>query len=116
MADDFTNPLPEPPVPGTIPPLFVASAHAAVQAGAITLGPMPFNIAAATYVAKGVFKFDFIAPLNDANYTAFISCGAAAELADGQRPDTFTINTYVGGGGAAHDPKYIDFQIWRVQV
>src|SRR4051812_40593627 len=112
VPDPYAPPV-QPPA-GSVAPKMVAAAHADIRNGAITLAGAPFNIASAAYVSKGVFRFTFINPLADANYGAMITAGAAAELAAGQAADSFTINVYVGGGGAAHDPKALDFQIFKV--
>ncbi|WP_063685504.1 hypothetical protein [Bradyrhizobium stylosanthis] len=111
VPDPYVPP-PE-PQPGMVAPVIVASAHATIKSSAISLAGQPFNIATATYTGKGVFAFTFINALPDANYTAMITSDSVAELADGRTAAGFTINTYTGGGGAAHDPKSIDFQIFR---
>jgi hypothetical protein len=108
--------LPPQPAPGSIAPMVVASAHADIAIGSVTLGPNPFNITNPIYVSKGVYKFSFINPLPDENYGASITCSAAAELADGQTMRTFTINTGTGDTFTPKDVRKIDFQIFRVPV
>ncbi|WP_128941075.1 hypothetical protein [Bradyrhizobium zhanjiangense] len=105
---------PPQPEPGSIPPTLVASAHAAVSGGAITVGAGAFNIASATYQSKGVFDFAFINALPDANYTAMITSQGVAELTN-PAPGGFTISVLNNvQAGTPHDPKSIDFQIYRV--
>jgi hypothetical protein len=106
-----------PPViaPGTTPPVLMASGHADIASGAITLGPNAFNIASATYVSVGVFQFTFMTLMSDKNYAAMITCAAPAELSD-RTTRNFTINVVSGVDQTPHDPRSVSFQIFRVPV
>jgi hypothetical protein len=93
-------------------PSIVASAHATIQAGAITVSGSPFNIAGATYLAKGSVRFTFINPAADTNYSAMITAaGASAEISD-LATDAFTINVGHGPQLTPFDPKYIDLIVF----
>jgi hypothetical protein len=97
----------------TIAPTIVASARATVQAGAITLTATPFNIASATYLAKGNFRFAFAKPLPDSQYAAMITAaGASAEEAN-LTTAGFDINVGHGPSLTAFDPKYVDVLVYR---